>query len=132
MHLIAIATPRYRDALTGLWRTLEWLHSEVGIAFGIDKSLLILKDKRVSLGGLPSYLASMKQVPIIEFDPYNLDELKTGLSTIMLGFREWIETKRRQEFFDALGRIITGGLAVVGGIAVLSGIMGALEGASKR
>jgi len=54
--LIAIATPRHLDTLTGLWRTLEWLHGEVGMAFGIDKPLLILKDKRVSLGGLPGYL----------------------------------------------------------------------------
>lgn len=130
--VIAIATPRYLDALTGLWRTLEWLHGEVGIAFGIDKPLLILKDKRTSLGGLPSYLTSLKQAPIIEFDPYNLDELRTELSTIMPGFREWIETKRRQEFFDALRRIIIGGLAVVGGVTILSGIIGALGGASKR
>lgn len=41
--LIAIATPRYIDALTGIWKTLEWLHAEVGIAFGIDKPLLIQK-----------------------------------------------------------------------------------------
>lgn len=130
--VIAIATPRYLDALTWLWRTLEWLHGEVGIAFGTDKPLLILKDRRVSLGGLPSYLANLKQTPIIEFDPYNLDELRTGLSTLMPGFREWIETKRRQEFFDALGKIIIGGLAVVGGFAILSGIIGALEGTSKK
>lgn len=130
--LIAIATPRYMDALTGLWRTLEWLHGEVGIAFGIDKPILILKDRRVSLGGLPSYLANLKQTPIAEFDPYNLDELRARLSTLMPGFREWIETKRRQEFFDALGKIIVGGLAVVGGIAIISGIIGALGGASKK
>jgi hypothetical protein len=130
--LIAIATPRYIDALTGLWRTLEWLHGEVGIAFGVDKPLLILKDKRVSLGGLPSYLAEMKQAPIIEFDPYNIDELRIGLSTCMPSFREWIETKRTQEFQDALGKIIIGGLAVVGGIAIISGIVGALGGASKK
>lgn len=130
--VIAIATPRYLDALTGLWRALEWHHGEVGIAFGIDKPLLILKDKRTSLGGLPSYLTNLKQAPIIEFDPYNLDELRAGLSTIMPGFREWIETKRRQEFFDALGKIIIGGLAVVGGVTILSGIIGALGDASKR
>ena len=35
--LIAIATPRFLDALSGLWRTLEWCHAELGIAFGIDK-----------------------------------------------------------------------------------------------
>jgi len=130
--LIAIATPRYMDALTGLWRTLGWLHAEVGIAFGIDKPLLILKDKRTFLGGLPSYLANLKQTPIIKFDPNNLDKLRTGLSSLMPGFREWIETKRRQEFFDALGKIIVGRLAVVGAIAIISGSEGVLGGASKK
>lgn len=130
--LIAVATPRYMDALTRLWRTLSWFHDEVSIAFGIHKPLLILKDKRVSLKGLPSYLVNLKQSPSIEFDPYNLDELRTGLSSLMPGFREWIETKRRQEFFDALGKIIIGGLAIVGGIAIISGITGALGGASKK
>lgn len=129
---IAIATPRFRDAITGLWRTLEWHHGEVGIAFGIDKPLLILKDKRVSLGGLPSYLAELKKAPIIEFDPYNIDELKMGLSTVMPGLRGWIETKRRQEFFNGLGKIVVGGLAIAGGIAIVSGIIGALTAASKK
>ena len=130
--VIVVATPRFMDALTGLWRTLEWLHNEVGIAFGINKPLLILKDKRVALGGLPSYLSKLKQTPAIEFGPYNLNEVKIGLSSIMPGFREWIETKRRQEFFDALGRIVVGGLAIVGFIAILSGIVGALSGSSKK
>jgi len=130
--VIVVATPRFMDALTGLWRTLEWLHNEVGIAFGINKPLLILKDKRVALGGLPSYLSKLKQTPAIEFGPYNLNEVKIGLSSIMPGFREWIETKRRQEFFDAFGRIVVGGLAIVGFIAILSGIVGALSGSSKK
>lgn len=34
---LAHATPGYMDALTGLWRGLEWLHAEVGIAFGVDR-----------------------------------------------------------------------------------------------
>jgi hypothetical protein len=130
--VIAIATPRHLDALTGLWRTLEWHHGEVGIAFGINKPLLILKDRRVSLGGLPSYLSKAKLAPIIEFDPYNLNELKGGLSAIMPGFREWIETKRRQEFFETLGKIAIQGLAVVGAMTIVSGIIGALSGSSKK
>jgi len=125
--VIAIATPRFLDAVTGLWKTLEWVHNEVGIAFGIDKPLLILKDKGVSLGGLPSYLAEIEQTPLREFDSYNLDVLKTGLSTIMPGFRDWIETKRRKEFSDALKK----GLAVTG-IAIGSGIIGYLLGSSRR
>lgn len=130
--VIAIATPRFVDGLTGFWRTLEWLHNEVGIAFGVDKPLLILKDKRVSLGGLPSYLARLGQTPVIEFDPYGPDELKLGLSALIPGFREWIETKRRQEFLDGLGRIIVGGLAVVGAVTIVSGFMGKLADTSKK
>ena len=125
--VIAIATPRFLDALTGLWRTLEWCHNEVGIAFGIGKPLLILRDKGVSVDGLPSYLTEIEQALLIEFDPYNFDELKTGLSTKMPSFRDWVETKRRQEFFDALKK----GLAVTG-IAIGSGIIGALIGSSRR
>jgi len=125
--LIAIATPRHLDALTGLWKTLEWLHGEVGIAFGIDKPILILKDKRVDLGGLPSYL-KFEKVPIIEFDPYNLEELRVKLATVMPKFREWIETKRRQEFFNALAKL--GAIAI--GAIILAGIIGFLIGTSKR
>jgi len=47
----------------------------------------------------------MRQVPSIDFDPYAIDELKIGLSTVMPSFREWIETKRIQEFQEALGKL---------------------------
>ncbi len=122
--LIAIATPRYLDALTGLWRTLEFLHNETGIAFGLNKPLLILKERNISLGGLPSYL---KTIPIIEFDPYNLNELKTTLSRIMPEFRNWIELHKREEFYDALEKIL-----LFGAIVILSGIIGFLIGSSKK
>jgi hypothetical protein len=36
------------------------------------------------------------------------------------------------EFFDGLGKIAIGGLAVVGGIAILSGFMGTLAESSKK
>jgi hypothetical protein len=84
------------------------------------------------LGGLPSYLTALKHIPIIEFDPYNLDEVKLSFSSIMPAFREWIETKRKQEFFEALGKIFIGGLAVYGLIKIISGIAGALSGSSKK
>lgn len=129
--IIAIATPRFLDALTGLWKTLDWLHGEVGIAYGKDKPLLILKDKRVSLGGLPSYLAELDRLPLIEFDSYNLNEVPSLLAAIMPGFRDWITSKRRQEFFAVLRDLLVEGLAVVGGIAIISGIVGSIRGSSR-
>ncbi len=67
-----------------------------------------------------------------EFDPYKIDELRIGLSAIMPGFREWIEDKRKQEFFNGLGKVVVAGLAVVGGIAIINGIIGSLAGTSKK
>ena len=129
--IVAIATPRHLDALTGLWRTLEWLYSETGIAYGLNKPMLILKDRRVSLGGLPSYLATYRHAPLLEFDPYNLEELRAKLAAVMPSFREWIETRRRQEFFEILGRLVVGGLVILGLIA-LPGIIGSVLGSSKK
>jgi len=108
--VIAIATPRFIDALTSTWKTLEWLHAEVGIAFGIDKPLLILQDSRVNLGGLPSYLKG--KYPVIIFNYLNLDELNRNLTAIMPSFREWIESKRMNEFYEILGKIFINALAL--------------------
>ncbi len=126
--VIAIATPRFMDALTGLWRAFEWYHNEVGVAFSVDKPLLVLKDKRVVLGGLPSYLATYGQAFSLEFDPYNIDEVRAGLSTIMPGFREWIETGRRQSFLESLGKAIV----AVGAITIISGVIGSIFGTSSK
>ena len=51
--IIAIVTPRHLDALTGLWRTLKRLYSETGIIYSLNKLMLMIKDKRVILGGSP-------------------------------------------------------------------------------
>ena len=128
--VIVIATPRFLDALSGLWRTLEWAHGELGIGYGVDKPLFLIKDRQVSLGGLPSYLTSSGDVPILEFDTYGIDDLRQRLPTVMPGFREWIETRRRLAFFDSLGKIAMGGLAVVGAATVLAGIIGELDASS--
>jgi hypothetical protein len=50
------------------------IHGETGISYGIDKPILILKDKNVSLGGLPSYLAKSKPTIQLEFDPNDLHD----------------------------------------------------------
>ncbi len=121
--LIAIATPRYLDALTGVWRTFPYLHAEVGIAFGHDFPILILVDKRVAIDGLPSTLREY----MIEFDPYDFDETRKRISAVMPAFRNWIANKRWQEFVDTLAKIAIGvGLIAVGGIA------GTLLASSKK
>jgi hypothetical protein len=64
--VVAIATPRNYDQITNTWRTLEWLYSEHGIAYGIDKPLLVLRESSVSLDALPYYLDSFESTPKID------------------------------------------------------------------
>ncbi len=130
--VIAIATPRFLDGLSGLWRTLEWAHGELGIGFGVDKPLLILRDRRVSLGGLPSYLESSGQVPIIEFAPHNPDSLKAVMPTFMPQFRSLVGSNKMREGLIGLGKLGVGGLAVVGLATLMGGRSGSLDGSSPR
>jgi len=65
---MAIATSRDMDLISGVWRTLEWLHGETGIAFGLDKPLLFWKSDDVAVEGLPGYLADTEKSPILSFN----------------------------------------------------------------
>jgi len=112
--LIAIATPRYLDALSDVWRTFPYLHAEVGIAFGQDYPTLILVDNRVTIDGLPSILKEY----MIKFDPYNFEKTRKKISAIMPIFRKWISNKKWEDFKEKLKEIGIGvGLLTLGGIA---------------
>lgn len=126
--VVAIATPRFMDALTGLWRTFEWCHDEVGVAFGVDKPLLILMDRGTVLGGLPSYLTTDQQTLNLEFDQYNLDEVRHNIATIMPAFRDWVDTGRKQNFLESLQKVLAG----VGVAAIVGGFIGAIAASSKK
>jgi hypothetical protein len=117
--LIAIATPRYLDALSGLWRTLEWLHGEVGIAYGTERPILVLRDESIALGGLPGEIKEFA----LPYNPLNLEELRQKLGARMLPFREWIASRKREQF-----------LATVAGIGIpllIGGIIGFIIGRSR-
>ena len=111
---IAIATRRYLDALSGMWRTLEWLHGETGIAYGLNKPLLIIAEDDIRLGGLPGYLVDKEKCPILHFNQFDLDSFRRRLDTSIQPFREWVSTKRSQEFWNTIGK--AGLLLLAGGI----------------
>ena len=117
--LIAISTPRYLDALSGLWRTLEWLHGEVGIAYGRERPILVLQDEGIALGGLPGEIKELA----LPYNPFKLEELRQKLGARMLPFREWIASRKREQF-----------LATVAGIGIpllVGGIIGFIIGRSR-
>jgi hypothetical protein len=128
--VIAILTPRILDSITNLWKTLEWAHNEVGIAFGIDKPLLILKDRRVEVSGLPSFLKQQGQALFLEYDNSKLDHLRYNLALLIPTFRQWIENQNSQALLDTLRNLTIGGLALFGGWEALRRIMGWLEDSS--
>jgi hypothetical protein len=118
------------DSVTNLWRTLEWAHNEIGIAFGVDKPLLILKEKGIEVGGLPSFLANYGGALFLEYDPYNLTYLKYSLALLMPAFRGWTEGQNSQSLLEILGKITIGGLAIFGGIEALRRLFGWIDESS--
>lgn len=99
--LIAIATKRDISAVTGLWKTLEWLHNEVGIAFGLEKPILVLRDYEVQVGGLPSIMPAW-QIP---FDVYNLQAIERDLARHMPTFRQEILNTKSRAFWKNIGKV---------------------------
>ena len=128
--VIAILSPRIMDSVTNLWKTLEWAHSEIGIAFGIDKPLLLLKEKRVNIGGLPSFLAQYNKALVLEYDTYNLTQVRYNLALVMPAFRGWIEGQNSQYMLEILKNLAIGGLAIYGGLEALRRILGWIEKSS--
>jgi len=121
---VAIATKRYLDALSGMWRTFEWLHGETGIAFGLDRPLLVIIEKGVVVEGLPGYLVSKGRYPSVEFDPLNTENFRGQLDAVMPSFRECIASKKSEEFWNAIARAVP--------LLILGGIFGYALGSSRR
>ncbi len=113
---IAIATPRHLDALSGMWRTLEFLHGETGIAFGLDKPMLIMQEDKIEVGGLPGYLMSFGLTPNFGFNRWDLNSLRNKVQAAMPTVRDAIATHRWQANKAILGKIaLWGGLLLAGG-----------------
>jgi hypothetical protein len=112
--VIAIATPRNFDQITGTWRTLEWLHGETGIAYGVNRPLLIMREGNVQLGALPQYLISFDNRPIIHFTSNNLSNLVYQIDSWMPYYRESVNKERVDRFFANLLKVGTGILAGIG------------------
>lgn len=130
--LIAIATPRNYDIITKTWQTLEWLHAELGIAFAIDKPLLIINENNTPLKGLPSYLVNYNNIPSFTFDRGNIQNLIINIDIHMPYFREWLKKYRDKQFFDSFAEFGKISLAIIGGLVVAKNIFDGFMSDSKR
>lgn len=123
--LIALATPRNFNSLNKTWQTLEWLHDEAGIGFGINKPLMIIKDATVDLGGLPKYLTKFNDYPLIEYSITHPTVLLDGIDYYMPYFREAIKKDRANRFFSGL---VQGGIIILAGLKAVDILENAFNG----
>lgn len=110
--VVAIATPRNYDQITDTWKTLEWLYSEHGIAYGINKPLLVLRESSVKLDALPFYLNSFENTPNFEFSINNLNKLIYDIDYHMPYYIESVKKVRVDKFYSDL---LTGGTIFLAG-----------------
>ena len=120
--LIAIATPRNYNIITQTWQTLEWLHAELGIAFAINKPLLIIKENDTELRGLPSYLINYNNIPSFSYARNNRQNLIINIDNCMPFFREWLKKYQDNQFFDGIKEFGKISLAIVGAIVIIKNI----------
>lgn len=120
--LIAIATPRNYDIITQTWRTLEWLHAELGIAFAINIPLLIIKETDTELRGLPDYLINYGDIPSFSYDLNEKENLIYNIDRHMPFFREWLKKNQDGQFFDGVKEFAKISLAIVGGIVLIKNL----------
>jgi hypothetical protein len=106
---------------------LEWIHAETGIAYGFNKPLLILKDSRVNIEGLPSYLRISNPRLELPFDASNLGNLSEMLSLVMPSFRLSIQNKSSEELIRTLGKVVIGGFTVIGVASVIKHFIGKIS-----
>jgi hypothetical protein len=123
--VVAIATPRNYDQITSTWRRLEWFHGEAGISYGIDRPLLIIREGNVRLEGLPKYLTSFDDTPIIHFTADELDKLIYNIDSLMLYYRESVNKKRVDKFF---AKLFAGGTILLAGIGLSQVLNNAFDG----
>lgn len=113
---ILVAMPRYLDAINNLWRISGPIQKEMGIAFGKDKPFLAIIDRRLPYEEVNEELRHYS----VDFNPFDLEELRAKLGRVMPAFREWIVTKRWQDFMDVV-RLIVPPLLIGGAVGYLLG-----------
>jgi hypothetical protein len=104
---------------------LEWLYSETGIAYGIHKPLLVLRESSVQLDALPYYLKSFDNIPSFNFTRDDINKLIYDIDYYMPYYRESVKRKRVDKFFSNL---LTGGTIFLAGYGLGEMLRNAFDG----
>ena len=126
--LILIATPRSLDAITNGWKTFEWAHAELGMAYAQNRPILVLCAEGVEPAGLPGYLKQLGQVKWIKFNSGNPTSVRAELYASMLWYRHNVRLCIKKMRSERLWEGVKGFLAVVGGVATVAVAANAISG----
>jgi hypothetical protein len=114
--LVAVATPREALA-SGEYQPPDWIHSELGIAYGREKPFLLIHEASVRVGGLPERTGFR-----LPFEAAHPERAFPALDAQMPEIRAWCQVgraaSRRAGWID-LG---TKALAVFGAIRLVQGL----------
>jgi hypothetical protein len=126
--LILIATRRSLDALTNVWKTFEWAHAELGMAFAQDLPILVLCDENVEPAGLPSYLRTLGRAKWIRFNSTNPLTARSEINKAMTWFRDSIKQVQAKRKSNQFWSGVKDVLAVAGTVAAVVVAGNALSG----
>ncbi|MCB9895689.1 MAG: hypothetical protein H6839_14685 [Planctomycetes bacterium] len=126
--LILVATPRSLDAITRAWKTFEWAHAEVAMAYAQDRPILVLCEASVEPSGLPSYLESLGLVRCIKFSASDPLATRDAINANMAWFRANVKACQKQMRSSEFWNGMKGVLAFVGGLATAGAIAGMVSG----
>lgn len=126
--LILVATPRSLDAITRAWKTFEWAHAEVAMAYAQDRPILVLCEETVQPSGLPSYLETLGLVQCIKFRGDDPLAARTQINAYMAWFRSNVKACQKKMRSSEFWNGIKGVLAFVGGLATAGALAGMVSG----
>jgi hypothetical protein len=126
--LVLIATRRSLDLITNVWKTFEWAHAELGMAFAQDLPILVMCDETVEPAGLPSYLRTLGRAKWIRFSSTNPSAVRQEINAQMQWFRQSIKQIQAKRKSDKFWGGVKDVLAVAGALAAVVVAGNALSG----
>ena len=90
--LVAIITKKYKIEEREIWKTSDWIHNEIGMAYQSNKPILALVEENVEVGGLSKYTTEL-----IYFDRINIQKSIQLISSVLGSLRKQIEKNRLED-----------------------------------
>lgn len=121
--VVVVATPRYKqkDINSGkLTKGLsEMLHVETGMAYMIDKPVVVFVQKGTNLG---NFLPTITQYITLDGTRNDLNMNWTLINSLIRHAYDIVEQKKTEKANQSFWKTLTKGLAIVGGFSIINSL----------